>query len=127
MSRDLIAYIEAGGAVRTREGTPVAIISIAGRGSRPIIGYVGDSDEISLWYRNGSYLDEAPSHTHYDDLLPAPAKRSGWVNVYPTEWLAPENRSLGRIHATEADADAQSKPERIGPAVRIEWEEPADG
>lgn len=127
MSRDLIAYIEAGGAVRTRNGVPVEIISVKARGRRPIIGYVGGSDEISRWYRNGSYLDDGVGRTHYDDLLPAPVKRWGWVNVYPTTEPAPDDRSVGRIHATEAEAAAQSEPDRVGPAVRIEWEEPADG
>lgn len=48
--------------LRTRYGEPVTILSTKGRGMYPVIGYIGDDQDIKYWTKYG-ISDE---HSHMD-------------------------------------------------------------
>ena len=67
-------------AVQTRDGRKVEILGTGGRGSYPVVGYVGDSTVIREWHINGSWC--SPTRPAPLDLINVPETRVVWVNVY---------------------------------------------
>lgn len=48
--------------LRTRYGDPVTILSTKGRGMFPIIGYVGDDQDIKYWSKDGLSTEHPRMH-----------------------------------------------------------------
>lgn len=65
--------------VQTRGGKPVEIITTKGRGSHPVIGYVGYTEILDGWMIDGTYNGKKPTDR---DLINVPEERNLWVNVY---------------------------------------------
>ena len=103
---------------RTRSGLPVRILCIDMRSDRPIVGVAShlEGEALCTWLFDGSLSlrGEYPN-----DLINAPQKRMGWVNVY---------RGLDHTdfklcwYETKELADHASGSSRIA-CVPIEWEE----
>ena len=68
--------------VRTRNGEPVALLTVSGRGERPIIGYRGDSTVTNSWFLSGCMFPNG--YVSDSDLVLAPRKREKvlWFNMY---------------------------------------------
>jgi len=69
--------------VITRGGSPVEIVSTNGREPLPIIGYIGKSNELYTWRRDGVFMETLNGLKL--DLINVPEpKRSGevWVEFY---------------------------------------------
>jgi hypothetical protein len=65
--------------VRTREGTPVEIISDKGREPYPLVGYIGNGRELDEWAADGAYLTGTKSNNDLENYEPEPK---------PEEWAA---------------------------------------
>jgi hypothetical protein len=65
--------------VRTREGTPVEIISDKGREPYTLVGYIGNGRELDEWAADGAYLTGTKSNNDLENYEPEPK---------PEEWAA---------------------------------------
>ncbi|WP_231866727.1 hypothetical protein, partial [Acetobacter malorum] len=65
----------------TREGLPVEILTMRDRRGH-ILGYQGDSNELTTWCENGQFDKSCKSDTPYDLMCAreVPAQREFWVN-----------------------------------------------
>lgn len=92
--------------VQTRDGKPVRILCTDRKYSSPIVGLVplnNNIEEVRSWNAFGRYFPNS-SRPHSLDLVNAPEKISGWVNVY-------ENKRTGLcrmrdLHLTKEHAIA---------------------
>lgn len=68
--------------LQTRCGSQVRIYAIDGEGKFPIHGAFFDGAvwRLANWTTNGGYFLDASND--YRDLLPKPARVTGWMNVY---------------------------------------------
>ena len=110
--------------VMTRNGYPVRIICTDAKSDYPIIALIKDiDDEHNEYERLGTYTKDGynyPSKKSQVDLLFAPEKHEGWVNVYKSE----SNRSLGAgIWQTEEEAKKWEGAADYVTTIKIEWEE----
>jgi hypothetical protein len=77
--------------VRTREGTPVEIISDKGREPYPLVGYIGNGRELDEWAADGAYLTGTKSNNDLENYEPRPVR---WncldplPEPQPEEWAA---------------------------------------
>lgn len=55
--------------VQTRDGRKVEIVSIIARGEYPVLGYIGDDNNIRAWTITGRYTTAIPTN---EDLVPIP-------------------------------------------------------
>jgi hypothetical protein len=65
--------------VRTRDGTPVEIISNKGREPYTLVGYIGNNRELDEWAADGAYLTGTKSNNDLENYEPEPQ---------PEEWAA---------------------------------------
>ena len=104
--------------VVTRDGREVRIICTDRLGAFPVIALVkSDKVETVLFYTNtGRIYPEVPSEY---DLLFAPEKKEGWVNVYQ------ENNQLrcGNVYDTKSEAEQHGSYVKRLATAKIEWEE----
>ena len=103
--------------VETVSGEPVEIITTKGRGEYPIVGYLGLSDIIQTWTKDGLY-DANPVDPR--NLRNVKTKHKGFVNIY----RANGNVATGLLYDTADEAKHATDPARtVATAVPIEWEE----
>ena len=108
----------------TRGGRPVRIICTNAKSDYPVIALIKDiDDEHSEYERLGTYTKDGynyPGEKSQVDLLFAPEKHEGWVNVYKSE----SNRSLGAgIWQTKEEAKKWEGAADYVTTIKIEWEE----
>jgi len=100
----------------TREGRKVTqLVKFEGIDSLENIRGVINQGLYS-WYSDGRYRK---GQDHYLDLLLrkiSPEMVTVWLNYY--------GDNLGGVYYTEDAADALCKPNRIGPAIRLQFEKP---
>ena len=109
--------------VVTRDGREVRIICTDAISASPVIALVtyfneekNKIQEATLDYRiDGKYCNE---DTNYD-LVFAPIKREGWVNVYKND---NNERVIGCLHSSEEEA-IKNKDRNYITTVKVEWEE----
>ena len=103
--------------VQTRDGRPVTLLTTCGRGDYPIVGYIGDDMNISVWMDDGRVCTYMYGLNSPRDLVnPAPsieeremaafkeansAVKNG-TNVYRHFWEA--GIKFGRENPTKEDA-----------------------
>lgn len=110
--------------VCTRDGKPVRIIcfNMKTENDQKIVALIdkGDYETIAHYYRNGHLLSY---NTQNDaDLMMAPEKHEGWVNVYSFDKRRYSTDSI--IHLNKEDAISSSLGnDRLIATVKIEWEE----
>lgn len=99
---------------------PVQIITTEGRGTYPVVGYIGDSNKPTVWTANGR--KQAGLITSEDLMNAPPPKQVRYVNIYGDgrETMA----GMFRFNLTRAEADekAQSTNRRTA-CIRIEYTE----
>jgi hypothetical protein len=82
--------------VRTRDGTPVEIISNKGREPYTLVGYIGNGRELDEWAADGAYLTGTKSNNDLENYEPEPWKLSDppegqkWHRDDWTEDMLPE-------------------------------------
>ncbi len=115
---DLIEHIRSGGKVQTRDGRPVKVLSTEGAALFPIVGYVDGQVRPEVWQPNGGWEPwEGPR-----DLIPAPKKHVGWVNVYASSLPNAGPFILRTTLRSRADADRVACDNRIA-CIRVEFTE----
>ena len=101
---------------QTRGGRPVELLTTNARGERPVVGYIGDWDNLIRWSLDGT--NNSYSYLKAFDLVevkPKPKpKRVMWLNVYPDD--------DAYMPRTRKDADDSSRGGRIA-CLKIEFEE----
>ena len=106
--------------VLLRSGSDVRIICTDKKGEFPIVALVEDDDEgeFTICYRKtGRFHIERESP---NDLVFAPTKREGWVNIYqdPNEYPR-----TGNIYKSKEEAITKKDNINYKATIKIEWEE----
>ena len=106
--------------VITRDGREVRIICTDAKGDEPIVALLynknRDEENVYTYNRDGYFYKNNDSCL---DLVFAPIKREGWINVYSEQ----EYRYPGEnIFATKEDAIKYKDINYIA-TIKIEWEE----
>ena len=102
--------------VQTHSGLPVTIITTEGRGEFQVIGYIGDSVGVSIWYKSGKYYSNADGDL---DLINVPEKRVIYMNGYSNRTMYGPFHS--RTHADICDKDGLSGDRTE--CIRVEYTE----
>jgi hypothetical protein len=68
--------------IETVGGKSVTLITTEGRGEFPLVGYIGDDENLDFWTQEG--LHGSLNRPTCDDLrnVPKPKPETQWVNVY---------------------------------------------
>ena len=98
---------------RTRDGRPVELITTRGRDKWPVMGYIGDEDQVSLWSIDGS--NNSYSRLNVFDLVEAKPKRVLSLNVYPDDEVY--------AHGSREDAEGGNADDSRIACLKIEFEE----
>jgi hypothetical protein len=104
--------------VCTRDGRPARIVDYNYEGSEPIVAIIktmGGCESIETYTNDGRWN----SKKHPNDLIMAPVKHEGWVNVFND---GKDNYTGNKIYATKEEAEEYGGRLRIATA-KIEWEE----
>lgn len=113
---------KAGEPVQTRDGRRARILCFdRDCDTFPIVGLqaTGDGEEVLCWTNKGSA--SAVSNLTTLDLMMAPRKREGWVNIYTT---AAGNTHVGPgIYDSEEEATKYAQSSGRLTAIKIQWEE----
>lgn len=112
--------------VCTRDGRKVRIICFDAIGYRqPIIALVTNFDgkeDIETYYLNGRFNDDINDISDYD-LMMAPKKREGWVNVCRNLNTNKTELDTKDIYNTKEEALQNLSSMTYVTTVKIEWEE----
>ena len=112
--------------VCTRDGRKVRIICFDAIGYRqPIIALVTNFDgkeDIETYYLNGRFNDDINDISDYD-LMMAPKKREGWVNVCRNLNTNKTELDTEEIYDTKEEALQNLSSMTYITTVKIEWEE----
>ena len=107
--------------VALRSGSDVRIICTDKKGEFPIVALVEDDDdegEFTICYRKtGRFLIERESP---NDLVFAPTKQEGWVNIYISD--NDTKRNVGNVYPSEKKTK-ENKVFGYIKTIKIEWEE----
>lgn len=97
--------------LRTRSGVPVTLLTQGGRTPYPLVGYVGNATEPTVWTASGRYAVE---RAHPTDLVNGPVEV--WLNIY--------SGGVTQVYATKplADRGGAGCDTRIA-CIRIEYTE----
>ena len=108
--------------VVTRDGNSVRILCTDRKGDYPIIALVENCDSIDesvcSYNKNGIFYTSGLSDNN--DLLFAPEKHEGWINIY-------RDSDNGRVYTgcsydSKEDAEKRKSDEYVT-TIKIEWEE----
>ena len=85
----------------TRDGSPVEVITVKGRGLKRILGYIGDEDTIAEWREDGTYLLGVKTPFDIMNAREVPVAREFWLNEFK---LADGHIGFSYAHDTELKA-----------------------
>jgi hypothetical protein len=81
--------------VRTRNGTPVEIISDKGREPYTLVGYIGNGRELDEWAADGAYLPGTKSNNDLENYKPEPQPDAdGWIPHIPGDPMPCNNDQI---------------------------------
>ena len=109
--------------VVTRDGREVRIICTDAKGEEPIVALlynnIRDEENVYTYNRDGYFYNNNDSCL---DLLFAPVKREGWINVYKYK---DDTRTIGCLFKSEEEANLHKydKASVYIKTIKIEWEE----
>lgn len=98
---------------QTRDGRPVELLTTSARGAWPVIGYIGDSGDLSRWSPDGTSYHY--SCTNALGLVEVKPKRVLWLNVYPDDEV--------HAHGSREDAEGGNADDSRIACLKIEFEE----
>ena len=112
---------KAGKPVCTRDGKPARIICWDKLGNLPIVALVmGEDNKEFVFYYNGNGRDNETVEKYYD-LMMAPERHEGWINVYKGGKL-----DADYIYPTKADAVEnifQPMNDNYIDTIKVNWSE----
>lgn len=115
---------KAGHPVCTRDGRPVRILcyDFITQENNPIIGLVrlSEKQEGTVYYRENGRFEAWGGGDHALDLMMAPEKKEGWVNIYNEG--SNKRKSSITIYSTKEEAHLSRVGDCID-TVKIIWEE----
>lgn len=90
--------------LQTGDGRAVTLITVKGRGDYPLIGYVGDENNLYLWKANGACGDGS---RHSMNLVNAPVEVDIWcaITVRPGGAISIVYDSKDSIESYASDRD----------------------
>jgi hypothetical protein len=98
--------------LETVSGEPFVLLTAEGRGSEPIVGYVGSSETLSTFNKNGKYYgDNDDSYRDLRNVVPKPLTGEAFVNVYKTS--VSEKLFASGLYATAESADLMASEDRV--------------
>lgn len=111
----------AGKPVCTRSGKKARIVCFDRKDKRyPIIALLHEGEEeiINIYTIKGKYNDINEKNKHPKDLMMAPIKREGWINIYKTMF----SQIYSLVYDTKKEALASRNENHVA-TVKVEWEE----
>lgn len=110
--------------VALRSGSDVRIICTDKKGEFPIVALVEDDDdegEFTICYRKtGRFLIERESP---NDLVFAPIKREGWVNIFRNKEGSYTENSIYETEQRAKEVIGEKHKNYYVTTTKIEWEE----
>lgn len=110
--------------VITRDGKPARIICTDKRGDKPVVALIPAPDnkmEITFYTSNGFFYKDGMDNC--DDLMFAPTKKEGWVNIYASQIAGTRYPGYSVFpNENEARLAVENKQKYVA-TVKIEWEE----
>ena len=109
--------------IMTRDGRKARILCTDMKNVQPVLALVteGDIEDIHFYYQNGAWCNEFPNHKL--DLVFAPIKREGWINIYKG---VIENHLpyVGqKVYKSKEEAIKNKCSDCYFTTLKIEWEE----
>ena len=109
---------------QTRDGRPVRLLFTDAAGGFPVVGLVNvlaGNREVPMTWTDAGAHEAAGFPERALDLIPAPVKREGWVNVYRGVTIndIATYKMGGTIYSSKAEAVAYGKGSVD--SVPIEW------
>ena len=109
--------------IMTRDGRKARILCTDMKNKQPVLALVteGDREDIHFYSQNGVWCNEFPNHKL--DLVFAPIKREGWINVYKG---VIENHLpyVGqKVYKSKEEAIKNKCSDYYFTTLKIEWEE----
>lgn len=98
--------------VQTRDGTPVNILSREGRGTFPVIGYIGDATDVDTWTAEGKYRTNKSGPEDLMNVPETPKQTEVWCNVYQSRH--DDGLEVGGTALSRAEADRICSHDRVG-------------
>ena len=104
--------------VMTRDGRNVRIICTDFKNKQPILALITirDREDIHFYYQNGVWSNDFPNHKL--DLVFAPIKKKGWINIYKGITYAGQ-----AIYKSKDEALKNKCCGNYITTTKIEWEE----
>ena len=108
--------------VTTRDGRKARIVCTDMKNKQPVLALIteGNREDIHFYYQNGVWSNDFPNHKL--DLVFAPIKREGWINIYRCK---NDTRTIGCLFKSEEEANFHKydKASVYIKTIKIEWEE----
>lgn len=118
-----LAAAKAGAPVVQRCGRPARIVDFALKNEDYPLAVIYTDDmgieHVTEFSVEGKYYPHTSED--YRDLMMAPVKKEGWLNVYPSNVPSPVG-VCSHIYPSQAAADEEAGKHRKA-CIRIEWEE----
>ena len=107
----------------TRDGREVRIICTNYKNEQPLIAIVvkGDKEEIHFYYQNGVWCNSYPEHGL--DLVFAPVKKKGWINIYKGITEKTSSYAGQIIYKSKNEALKNKDSDNYITTTKIKWEE----
>ena len=106
--------------IMTRDGRKARILCTDMKNKQPVLALVteGDREDIHFYYQNGVWCNDFPNHKL--DLVFAPTKKKGWINVYRST----NDLYCGDVFETKEKAEKMGKlSKNYITTIKIEWKE----
>ena len=108
--------------VMTRDGRKARILCTDMKNYQPILALIteGNREDIHFYCQNGTWSNEFPNHKL--DLVFAPVKKEGWINIYKGK---NDTRTIGCLFKSKEEANFHKydKNSVYLKTIKIEWEE----
>ena len=108
--------------VMTRDGRKARIVCTDMKNEQPLLALIteGNREDIRFYSQNGVWCNDYPNHKL--DLVFAPIKREGWINIYR---FKDDTRTIGCLFKSEEEAKLHKydRASEYIKTIKIEWKE----
>lgn len=104
---------------KTKNGSPVTLMTTSGRSPWEVAGYIGDNVNLDEWTDCGRYFEDCDYHMDLVEVV-EPVTIEQWVNVY-------SRGPSGHAYSSKAEADSNQGGGRIACVKLTGQYVPGDG
>ena len=108
--------------IMTRDGRKARILCTDMKNKQPVLALIteGNREDIRFYCQNGAWCNEFSNHKF--DLVFAPVKKEGWINIYKGK---NDTRTIGCLFSSKEEANFHKydKNSVYLKTIKIEWEE----